>query len=389
MRRGRVERVDGRVDAELGDRAREHRRGVEVREGRVRRRVGDVVGGHVDRLQRGDRVAARRGDALLEHAHLVGQGRLVADGARHAAEQRGDLGAGLREAEDVVDEQQHVLVLHVAEVLRHRQRGQGDAQAGARRLVHLAEDERGVVDDAGLGHLTEQVVALAGALADAGEHRHARELLGDAVDHLLDEDRLADAGTAEQADLAAGDVGREQVDDLDAGREDLGLALELVEGRRRPVDRPVGVGVDALDVQRLAQGVEDVALGRVADGHGDRRAGVLHGRAADQAVGRLHGDGAHEVVADVLGDLERQRSMVSPPSVALDLERVVDLGHGVGRELDVDDRADDAGDPAGATGLRGRGGAVGGEGHGVSSSSVGRAVWLRRRTARRRRRRSR
>jgi hypothetical protein len=87
-------------------------------------------------------VAARRGDALLQLAHLVGQVRLVAHGGRHPAEQRGDLGTGLGEPEDVVDEQQHVLLLHVAEVLRHRQRRQRDAQAGARRLVHLAEDQR-------------------------------------------------------------------------------------------------------------------------------------------------------------------------------------------------------------------------------------------------------
>src|SRR4051794_27240326 len=75
--RGRVERVDGRVDAELGDRPREHRRRVEVGERRVRSRVGDVVRGHVDRLQRGDRVTTRRRDALLQLAHLVGECGLV------------------------------------------------------------------------------------------------------------------------------------------------------------------------------------------------------------------------------------------------------------------------------------------------------------------------
>ena len=144
-----------------------------------------------------------RGDALLQLAHLVGQGRLVTHRGRHAAEQGRHLGTGLGEPEDVVDEQQHVLLLHVAEVLRHRQRRQRDAQTGARRLVHLAEDQRGLLDDAGLGHLRDQVVALTGALADAGEHRHATEVLGDAVDHLLDQHGLADAGTAEQADLAA------------------------------------------------------------------------------------------------------------------------------------------------------------------------------------------
>ena len=65
--------------------------------------------------------------------------------------------------------------------------------------------------------LVIEVVALAGALADAGEHRIAAVGLGDVVDQLLNEHRLADARAAEQADLAALGVGGEQVDDLDAG----------------------------------------------------------------------------------------------------------------------------------------------------------------------------
>ena len=171
---GRGQRVHRREDALLGDLAGQHRGGVEVGERGGRRRVGDVVGGHVDRLHRGDRVTAGRGDPLLELAHLVGQRRLVAHRRRHPAEQRRDLGAGLGEPEDVVDEQQHVLALHVAEVLRHRQGGQRDPQPGARRLVHLAEDQRGVGDDPGLGHLRDQVVALAGPLADARRSRTRR-----------------------------------------------------------------------------------------------------------------------------------------------------------------------------------------------------------------------
>ena len=53
----------------------------------------------------------------------------------------------------------------------------------------------GVVVDLGLAslHFQPEVVALAGPLADAGEHRVAAVRLGDAGDQLLDDDRLADA----------------------------------------------------------------------------------------------------------------------------------------------------------------------------------------------------
>ena len=83
----------------------------------------------------------------------------------------------------------------------------------------------------------DQVVALARALAHAGEDGVAGVLRGDVADQLLDDDRLADAGAAEDADLAALGEGADQVDDLDAGLEDLGLGRLLVEGRGGPVDR--------------------------------------------------------------------------------------------------------------------------------------------------------
>ena len=126
------------------------------------------------------------------------------------------------------------------------ERGQGDAEADARRLVHLAVDQRRLVDDAGLLHLEPHVGALTGALADTGEHGHTAVLLGDAVDHLLNDDGLADAGTAEEADLPTLHVGLQEVDHLDARLEHQGPRLQLVERRRRTVDLPALV--DPFDV---------------------------------------------------------------------------------------------------------------------------------------------
>jgi hypothetical protein len=54
-------------------------------------------------------------------------------------------------------------------------------------------------------------------------------LLGDVVDQLHDDDGLAHAGAAEEADLAALQKGLDQVDDLDAGLEHLFLRRLLVE----------------------------------------------------------------------------------------------------------------------------------------------------------------
>ena len=239
----------------------------------------------------------------------------------------------------------------LAEVLRHRQAGQRDAHARAGRLVHLAEDEHRLVDDARLLHLEPEVVALARALAHAAERRQAAVLLGEVVDELLDEHRLADAGAAEQADLAALGVGREQVDDLDAGLEHLGRRGQVLD--RRGAARWIGqrsltsIGVALVD--RLAEQVEDAPERDVADRHGDRAAGVDDLDAAREAVGRVHRDRAHAVVAEVLLDLADEvradAVVVAGRALAGDDHRVVDLGQLV-REDGLDDDALDLLDPA-------------------------------------------
>ena len=344
---GGVERVDGRIDPLLDDRPRKRRRRVEVGEHVGRRRIREVVGRDVDRLDRRHRAGRRRGDPLLELAHLGREGRLVADRARHPAEERRDLGARLDEAEDVVDEEQRVLPL-VAEVLRHRQAGEADPEARTRRLVHLAVDERDLVDHLGLGHLEQQVVPLARPLADAGEDGDAAVLAGDVVDQLLDQDGLADAGTAEEADLAALDVRRDQVDHLDPGLEDLHGRREVAERGRIAVDRPAldVVAGGRLVVDRLADHVPDPSERRVADWNRDRLTGVDHLDAAREAVGGVHRDCAHAIVPEVLLHLcDQRRSLRVAHSGHLDRERVVDPGQ-VLREDRVDHDALDLHDPA-------------------------------------------
>ena len=205
-----IERVHRRVDAQLRNRTVENRRRVEVRKGRRGCGVGQVVRRHVDGLDRGDRARFGRGDALLHLAHVGRQRRLIAHSRRDTAKKRRHLGARLREAEDVVDEEQNVRPGCVAELFGQRQAGQGDTGTRARRLVHLAVDQRHLgfpqvvrLDHVGFDHLVVKVVALAGPLPNTGEHRIARVHLGDVVDQFHDENGLAHAGAAEQADLAA------------------------------------------------------------------------------------------------------------------------------------------------------------------------------------------
>ena len=76
-------------------------------------------------------------------------------------------------------------------------------------------------DDVGFDHFVVKIVAFARAFTDAGEHRNTAVQFGDVVDQFHDDDGLADTCATERADFAALQEGADQVDDFDAGRENL------------------------------------------------------------------------------------------------------------------------------------------------------------------------
>jgi hypothetical protein len=159
---------------------------------------------------------------------------LIADGAGHASEERGDFAAGLAKAENVIDEQERVFASQVAKILGHGEGRECDAEAGAGRFVHLAENHAGLLDDVaarvtdlGLLHFEPEVGAFASALANAGKYRVAAVGTGDAGDEFGQNNRLAEASATEQAGFAAADEGGEQVDDFDASLEQLGAGGKL------------------------------------------------------------------------------------------------------------------------------------------------------------------
>ena len=184
------------------------------------------------------------------------------------------------------------------------------------------------------------------------EDGYAAVLASNVVDQLLDQHRLAEAGAAEEADLAAGDERRQQVDHLEAGLEHFDPRRELGELRRIAVNRPaLRVLRDIrLLVDGLADHVPDAAERQVADRYRDRAAGVFHFETAREAVGRVHRNGADPVVAQVLLHLGDDGARLLPV-----LRRDVDAECGVDlreafREDDVDHDALDLDDPAGLLG---------------------------------------
>jgi hypothetical protein len=179
-------------------------------------------------------------------------------------------------------------------------------------------------NDSGLDHFPVKVIAFAGSLTHAGEHGVAAMPLGDVVDELHDDDRLADARTAERADLAALGEGTDEVDDLDAGFENLRGGI-LVSERR-------GLAMDGVALLHDGRGlVVDGVTGHVEDApenfltHGDRDRGIGVGdiHAAAQAVGAGHGHAADPAVAEVLLHFADEPRLLAA-KIVVDLKRVVD-----------------------------------------------------------------
>jgi peptide chain release factor 1 len=127
----------------------------------------------------------------------------------------------LEEPEDIVNEEKDVSALSVTEILGGGKSGETDAETGSWGLVHLAVDEAGLVEHAGILHFVPEVVTFTGTLTDAAENRVATVSLGDIVDELHDNDGLTNARSTEEADLSTLNVRGEEVDDLNTGLEHL------------------------------------------------------------------------------------------------------------------------------------------------------------------------
>src|SRR6266849_180714 len=246
--RGAGQWVDRRIDTALDDLPAQVRRGIEMRKGRGRRGVRIIVSGNVNRLHRSNRSALRRSDALLQLADFGVEVRLVADGRRHAPEKCRYFGTRLHEAENVVDEEEHVQMLLIAKIFRDREAGETDAESCSRWFGHLTINQSGagLFRIAGNHHarfleLDPQVIPFAGALAHARENGNASVLHGHVVNQFLNEHRLAHAGAPEEPDLSALQEGLDQVNDLNPGFEHFEVRGLIHQQRRGTVNLVIGI----------------------------------------------------------------------------------------------------------------------------------------------------
>src|SRR5262249_23520146 len=155
--------------------------------------------------------------------------------------------------------------------------------------------------------------------------------------------RLADAGAAEQTDLAAAQKGLNQVNDLNAGGEHLLFGRLFGEWRRVTMNRVVLVGNYFAElIHRFADDVQNAPECRVADRNGDGSAGINSPHAANDALGRLHCHAAAAPFAKMLFNLYNQVNRFGNlKAVTDDAQRLEDGRQRRFLKFHVNDRTDD------------------------------------------------
>ena len=90
----------------------------------------------------------------------------------------------------------------------------------------------------------------------------------DVIDQLHDHHGFTDTGTAEGADFASLQKGANQVDDLNAGGQNLGACRLVHQGRCLTMNWVVFIGFDWTSlVDRISGDIEHAAHHTLADGH--------------------------------------------------------------------------------------------------------------------------
>jgi hypothetical protein len=121
----------------------------------------------------------------------------------------------------VIHQQQHVAMQLVAKIFGDGEGGHPDSPPRTRRVVHLAEDQRGSLEHVRLAQFGEEFMTLARALAHAGKHRDAGVFFDRVAYQLHDQNGLADACAADHPGFSSTRQRGEQIDNLDTGAKHL------------------------------------------------------------------------------------------------------------------------------------------------------------------------
>ena len=173
----RSQGIHRREDTQLGNGALQNHGSVQVSKSGCGCRIRQIICRNINCLERSDGPFLGGSNTFLKVPHLGCQGWLISHGTWSAPQQSGYFGTCLRESEDIVDKQQHVLILFITEILRDGQTRECHAQTGPGGFIHLAVNKGNLgvfqlvlFDDASIGHFSVEIVTFAGSFAHSSKH---------------------------------------------------------------------------------------------------------------------------------------------------------------------------------------------------------------------------
>ena len=147
-----AKRIYRRINTKFHDRTIQYGRCVKVGKCRRRSRVRQVVGRHINRLNRRDRTIFCRCNTFLQSTHFRLKSWLVTNGTWHTSKKCGHLGTRLCETENIVNEQEDIFSYLITEILCHRKSRKTYTHTRSGRLIHLSEYHRCLIDNSGFNH---------------------------------------------------------------------------------------------------------------------------------------------------------------------------------------------------------------------------------------------
>ena len=162
-------------------------------------------------------------------------------------------------------------------------------------------------------------------------------LCGDILNQLLDQDGLADAGASEQSYLTALGIGRQQVDYLDAGFQNLHDRTLIFKRRRIAVDDPVFLILKTFpSVNCLSQDVEKAPQVLISYRHADSLSCGNHLHIFMKALAGGQHNAADHIISHMLGGLHDTSSVP-----VLNLQGIPQVGQNSAFKRNIHNRSHD------------------------------------------------
>ena len=272
--RAGFQRINSRINTLFNDLSGKYGGSIQMSECGRRSRVCQVIGRYINCLHRCYRTFLCGCNSFLKCTQFICQCRLITYCGRHTSQQCRYFGTCLYETENIINKEQHVLMLFITEIFRHGQSCLSHTHTSSRRLIHLSKYQSGLIQNSRFFHFCPKVITFTGTFSNTSEDRISTMFCGDVTDQLLNQHGFTYTGATEQTDLTTLGIRCQKVDNLDTSLQHLYYRALIFKCWRFSVNTPVFFFFQRfLSVYRFSQYVKQSTKGLFPNRHFDTASG--------------------------------------------------------------------------------------------------------------------